>query len=310
VYKLRLMTTADRELVREWRNRPSVRVNMYTHHLISVEEHRNWFAAALQDPAKRLLMCVDENEVPVGVVVFYDINAAGKTSNWAFYAGEPARRGVGPQMELLALDYAFGELGLEKLNCEVLGFNKVIVDFHRKHGFRIEGIFRSQYVREGERYDVYRLAHFRKAWLEDARPRFFRKDLGSGLRLGATHRERLKVTRDLIDRFSEFVGDRPVPHVDELAGSSEALNGATAHGMLVAADISRILRSTFPGPGTVHLHQTWQFLRPIHPDSELEYVVRILSLIGRQAILATTVLDHDGELIATGEAEVLLSVKA
>lgn len=163
---LRLMTEADRDLVLEWRNRPEVRHYMYTCREITAEEHRRWFDEATRDAARRLLMSVNEDDSPIGVVTFSGIDFASKVATWGLYTGPAAAPGSGSQMGLLALSYAFGPLGLEKLNSEVLDFNTRSLDFHRKLGFRVAEIMAGHYVRDGRRYDVYRLEHSREAWLE------------------------------------------------------------------------------------------------------------------------------------------------
>ena len=69
-------------------------------------------------------------------------------------------------MELLALDYAFNELGLHKLSCEVLAFNTPVIKLHEKFGFKVEGILRDQYHREGTFIDIYRLGLLASEWTE------------------------------------------------------------------------------------------------------------------------------------------------
>jgi UDP-4-amino-4,6-dideoxy-N-acetyl-beta-L-altrosamine N-acetyltransferase len=307
MYELRPMSDQDLELVLSWRNDPRVRDNMYTNHVITGKEHQLWFDAASRDPSKRLLMCVDESGVPVGVVTFSDIDQVQKRATWAFYSGSD-RRGIGSEMERLALDYAFGDLGLEKLNCEVISFNMPVIEFHRKYGFRVEGIFRSQYRRDGAVYDVYRLAHFRKAWLDHVRPAMVgsREGSASQFRSGASHREPGLLTRDVVVRFADVSGDNNPVHLDDAAARAAGFEGVLTHGMLVAAGISRILGTVFPGAGTVYLSQSLEFLRPIYPDTPIEYFLRIVSKIGRRAVLTTTVFDSDGKAAVTGEAEVLL----
>lgn len=308
MYKLKPMSHADLDLVLAWRNDPRVRANMYTNHVITTEEHHRWFEAASRDPSKRLLMCVDESDVPVGVVTFSDIDQVHKRATWAFYSGESARRGVGSEMERLALDLAFGDLGLEKLNCEVLSFNMPVIEFHRKYGFRVEGIFRAHYSRDGVVHDVYRLAHFRKAWLEHVRPAIVatREGAPSPFRPGASHREQMILTRDLVSRFADVSGDNNSVHLQDSAARAAGFEGVLAHGMLVAAGLSRILGTVFPGPGTIYLSQSLQFLRPVYPDTQIDYFLRIVARIGRRATLSTTVSTPDGEDAVTGEAEVLL----
>lgn len=41
-------------------------------------------------------------------------------------------------MEYLALEYAFKDMGLHKLFCEVLAFNAPVIKLHQKFGFKIE----------------------------------------------------------------------------------------------------------------------------------------------------------------------------
>jgi UDP-4-amino-4,6-dideoxy-N-acetyl-beta-L-altrosamine N-acetyltransferase len=294
MYKLNPMSSKDLDLVLTWRNSARVRENMYTNHLITADEHKRWFEMASQDPSKRLLMCVDESGTAVGVITFSDIDLLHKRATWAFYSGESGRRGVGSEMERLALDYAFEDLGLEKLNCEVLSFNMPVVDFHRKHGFRIEGIFRAQYTRDGAAHDVYRLAHFRRDWLEDVRPALalalarVQGSRVSAFKPGDSHREEVLLTSEHISRFADLSGDIDPGH------------------SVIAAGLSRILRSVFPGAGTACLGQSLQFLQPVFPGTRIQYVLRIASRVGRRAALTVTVSDRDGNALVTGDAEVLL----
>jgi UDP-4-amino-4,6-dideoxy-N-acetyl-beta-L-altrosamine N-acetyltransferase len=307
--KLRLMSASDMGLVLEWRNRLEVRSKMYTSHIIGPEEHRRWFDAAIVDQSKRLLMCIDIDQNPVGVVIFSNIDPEHRTATWAFYSGDTQRRGVGSEMEVLALDYAFGDLGLEKLNCEVLSSNMSVVEFHRKYGFRIEGVFRSHFFRDGVRHDVYRLGNFRKTWMEYVRPMIQRmRETGSrpSLKAGMLHRQRVLITRDLIQRFADVSGDTNPVHIDDAAARAAGFDGVIAHGMLIGAGLSRIIGTEFPGPGTAYISQSLHFARPAYPDAELDYELRVASVIGRRVILGTTVADAGGQTVMSGEAEVLL----
>lgn len=308
MFELRRMTETDLPQVLEWRNRLDVRSNMYTSHVISPEEHRKWFASASADASKVLLMCVDSDHVPVGVVTFSEISTSSRTAVWAFYSGDTSRRGIGSVMEQLALDYAFGELGLEKLCCEVLSFNMPVVEFHRKHGFRLEGVLRSHYERDGKRHDVYRLAIFRRAWLEQVRPvmEAARGGRGGRFKTGMSHREDVVVTAEEIASFARLSGDLNPVHLDDGAARAAGFPGRIAHGMLVASAFSRVLGQTFPGAGTIYISQALQFHKPVFPGQALQVELKIISVIGSRAIISTSVTGPDGVTYITGEAEVLL----
>lgn len=162
---LRPVSESEVALMRSWRNAPSVRNKMYTRHEISVEEHEKWWTQAKKRDDQLYLM-YESQECPLGIVAFSGIDNVSKNSSWAFYSSPEAPRGTGSKMEFLALDYAFQELGLHKLYCEVLSHNEKVIKLHKKFGFQVEGVFRGQH-RMGEGYvDVYRLGIFEEEWYE------------------------------------------------------------------------------------------------------------------------------------------------
>lgn len=163
--KLRPIADDELELVRQWRNAPSVRGNMYTRHEISREEHRSWWERTRGRTDQRHLI-YERNGCPLGVVAFTAIDPVNENSCWAFYASPDAPQGTGSLMEIQALDYAFSVLGIRKLYCEVLAFNTPVIKLHQKFGFTVEGVFRQQHKFEGEFVDIYRLGILAPEWSE------------------------------------------------------------------------------------------------------------------------------------------------
>lgn len=176
---LRPLTEADLALVLTWRNAPAVRKNMYTQHEISEYEHRAWFAEVQKNPESLWFIYEDQDTEPRGVVYFSPYRPSSGNSFWGFYAGINAQPGTGTQMEFESLDKAFLELGLQKLNCEVLATNKKVINLHKKHGFVEEGLFRGFHF-DGEQYiNVVRLGIFPGEWLEkrdEIRTRLTKRD--------------------------------------------------------------------------------------------------------------------------------------
>lgn len=154
---LRAINIDDADLVLEWRNQDFVRNNMYNNNIIDYDTHIAWLQRILSNESCKYFI-YEKNSIPMGVVGFYGINIENKTASWAFYLGSEKFRGAGVEMEQLALNYAFNDLGLRKLYCEVLSFNFPVVDFHRRFGFNIEGIRKQDYIRDGIYYDIYQLA--------------------------------------------------------------------------------------------------------------------------------------------------------
>jgi len=166
-WHLRPLAELDRDRLLAWRNSDHVRGNMYNDHLIAKDEHDRWFTAALSSATARHLIFECETRA-LGLVSFTNIDTLHSRCSWAFYLGErDVRRGSGSVMEFLALDHAFGQLGIRKLSCEVFAFNAAVVRLHEKFGFEQEGCLREHFFRNGQHENVIVLARFAEGWFVD-----------------------------------------------------------------------------------------------------------------------------------------------
>lgn len=164
---------AVREAIRQLRNSPGVRQYMYSDHEISVEEHARWLAGLDGNDNARVLTVVWQGDV-VGLVSLNPISARDRTASWAFYLSEQVQgMGIGAVVEFKLLELAFTELGLAKLNCEVLASNMKVVAMHQKFGFKIEGNRRQNVLKDNTRMDVLLLGVLASEWAQQ-RPRFVR----------------------------------------------------------------------------------------------------------------------------------------
>lgn len=163
---LRDVRPEDKDTIFYWRNLPEVAQYMYTDHEITPAEHENWFAGIFHNAKTHywIIQCDGED---VGLASIYDIDIINKRCYWAFYIASPNVRGkgVGSYVEYTILEYVFTELGLNKLCCEVLGFNEAVVNMHQKFGFQQEGVFRQHRWKRGAPLDVVCLAILREEWL-------------------------------------------------------------------------------------------------------------------------------------------------
>ncbi|MFQ5533277.1 MAG: UDP-4-amino-4,6-dideoxy-N-acetyl-beta-L-altrosamine N-acetyltransferase [Sphingomonadales bacterium] len=179
--ELRDVTSGDRDMVRSWRNQPSVGRYMYSDHFISPGEHEGWFENAMADPARKywIIVCDDED---VGLANVYGINEDHRRCYWAFYIAKSDLRGkgVGSFVEFFILRYVFEELGLNRLCCEVLANNPAVVEMHKRFGFHQEGIFR-QHICKGEEWlDVVTLSMLASEW-QSVKPGIEERLRGKGL---------------------------------------------------------------------------------------------------------------------------------
>jgi UDP-4-amino-4,6-dideoxy-N-acetyl-beta-L-altrosamine N-acetyltransferase len=161
--KLRTIMSDELALMLSWRNAPAVRLNMYTSHEISLEEHLGWWEKIRSQTDQKYFMYEHQGS-PLGIVSFNGISSINQNSYWAFYASPEAAKGTGSRMEYLALEHAFSEIGLHKLSCEVIAFNTSVIKLHEKFGFKIEGVLRDQHKANANFFDVYRLGILRSEW--------------------------------------------------------------------------------------------------------------------------------------------------
>lgn len=162
---LRALQADDRDRLLEWRNLPEVATYMYTDHRISEAEHASWFGLAIVDPTRRYWI-IELEGVPVGLANLYDIAQAHKRAYWAFYLADPRvrGRGVGSATERFVMRHAFGDLGLDKLCCEVLATNDGVVRMHERYGFHVDGVLRQHVLKQGQRVDVIAMSLLRDEW--------------------------------------------------------------------------------------------------------------------------------------------------
>ena len=164
--ELRIITFDDIELVRNWRNSPEVAAYMYTSEEITSEQQVAWYSKVKDDTSCRYWMIM-HGDKPLGLASITGINKTFNSCYWAFYLGDTTFRGggVGAKVEYSVIEYAFNELKLNKLRCEVIAFNEKVIQMHEKFGFRREAYYRQHTLKDGKFLDVVGLALLKQDWL-------------------------------------------------------------------------------------------------------------------------------------------------
>ncbi len=144
---LRLINKQDLDKIRNWRNAPNVRENMFTDHLISPEEHLAWWQNIRDNASRKVLMFV-RNGIDEGVVLFFDIDRGKQSCHWGFYISNDlnemkTRINTWQSLEKEAIDYAFSELLCKQIFCETFSFNKPVLEMHKRFGF-VESAIKSR----------------------------------------------------------------------------------------------------------------------------------------------------------------------
>ena len=119
-----------------------------------------------------------------------------------------------------------------------------------------------------------------------------------------------KISAEDVETFANLTGDKNPVHLDEAYARRTRFGKRIAHGMLGASLISTVLGMYLPGPGTIYLSQTLQFLAPVYLDDVLTAEVTVTNVREDKPIitLETRCLNQDDTLVLMGEAKVLVDI--
>ena len=128
------------------------------------------------------------------------------------------------------------------------------------------------------------------------------------MKVGDTAVHTFTVSDEIVRGFSELTGDRNPVHLDEEFAQRTRFGRRIAHGMIAASQISAAIGNILlPGPGTIYLNQTLQFLAPVFIGDIVTTRVTVISIKKGKpmATLETTCENQRGDVVLKGEAVVL-----
>ncbi len=118
-------------------------------------------------------------------------------------------------------------------------------------------------------------------------------------------KERIKITAELVEDFARVSGDTNPIHLDEEAAAKSIFGKRIAHGLLLASFFSRLIALRYPGPGSIYLSQSLEFLAPCFVGDEIEVVLLLTENTKNIYLLETNIYNLEGKLLVKGNAKVL-----
>ncbi|HST64362.1 MAG TPA: GNAT family protein [Mycobacteriales bacterium] len=97
----------------------------------------------------------------LGDCALNEIDRDNESASWRIALERRHGEGLGTEATGLALEFAFGELGLHRVELEVFDFNEQAQKSYAKSGFTVEGVKRGGLLWEGVRHDVICMAALR-----------------------------------------------------------------------------------------------------------------------------------------------------
>src|SRR5210317_2220456 len=124
------------------------------------------------------------------------------------------------------------------------------------------------------------------------------------LNIGDSDRFSKTVTDTDIYLFAGVTGDFNPAHIDEAYAQGTFFKTRIAHGMLSAGFISAVIGTRLPGPGTVYMRQTLDFLAPVRIGDTVTATVEVVEKMEdkKRVRLKTTCVNQEGTRLLDGEA--------
>ncbi len=87
------------------------------------------------------------------------------------------------------------------------------------------------------------------------------------------------ITENDIYQFASVTCDFNPAHVNEAYAGETFFKKRIAHGMLTVSLVSNVLGTQLPGPGTIFVSESVQFLAPVYIQDTIEVVVEVAELV-------------------------------
>ena len=103
--------------------------------------------------------------------------------------------------------------------------------------------------------------------------------------------------------FAGITGDFNPAHVNSAYAEGTFFKTRIAHGMLVAGFVSTVLGMYLPGPGTVFISNTVNFLAPVRIGDTITAACEVIEKLDKGKVkLKSTITNQNGEVVLTGES--------
>lgn len=124
------------------------------------------------------------------------------------------------------------------------------------------------------------------------------------MKLNDIYQEKIQINEAHIKNFAEFSGDFNPVHFDDAKAIEQGFKGRIAHGMVSASLFSKIFATSFPGPGTIYLSQTFKFHAPVYLNEILSFRLEVIAAKEGKPIFTvkTEAFGEDNLLRVSGEA--------
>jgi acyl dehydratase len=120
------------------------------------------------------------------------------------------------------------------------------------------------------------------------------------------------ITADDVESFARISGDRNPLHFDAEFAAATRAGGLIVHGGLTTALFNALIAEVLPGPGSVFLHQEWDYPAPVYIGDTITAEAEVVEARHDKPItrLRCVARRDDGTEVLRGECLVYTMVPA
>lgn len=173
---LRAIEPHDLPQLLAWRNDPRLRRYFREYRELNSTQQQQWFdTRVVNDPSTRMFAVVERAPGPsagrlLGAAGLCYIDWVNRTADFSLYIGADdlyIDDRYAPDAAVAMIDYAFDELGLNRLWSEIYAFDESKRRFFETLGFSLDGVHRQTHWAEGAWHD----SRYYSLLASDARPK-------------------------------------------------------------------------------------------------------------------------------------------
>lgn len=128
--------------------------------------------------------------------------------------------------------------------------------------------------------------------------------------LGDTYTEKFVVTDNVINSFANFSSDFNPIHLDKDFAKSHGYSRQVSHGVIQLSFLSKMIGMNFPGPGSIWINQTVNWLSPVLAGDTIKILLTIIgsSSSAKVLTLSVEIFNQKNTLVMEGESQVKITV--
>lgn len=162
---LRALTAKDAETTWQWRNRDEIQYFFAGHPFpVNYEKEAKWLESTLLQNTPHTYFGVEFDGKLVGITSLRNIDQLNRQAEFAIFIIET--RGIGQDATNQTLNFAFQDLGLERVWLKVMTDNAPAIKLYQKCGFVEEGVMRKSVFKKGQFVDQIMMAILREEFLK------------------------------------------------------------------------------------------------------------------------------------------------